>query len=391
MLTGESIGELRVEMEVRLFKPCVGKEELANIELVFKRAWLGLGPLVSEFEKKWSDYIGSASSLGVNSGTAALHLALAGYGFKPGSKVLVPAITFVSTATAALYNDLQPVFVDVDRETLSISLTDLERKTDKTCVAVIPVHLGGHPAKMEEIVEFARQNSLTVIEDCAHCAGGAYKGKKLGTWGEVGCFSFEEKKCMTTGDGGMISSDDVDLIEQLKPHRWVGIDKDTWRRAGNYTLASDTDPRHWYYEVAVLGYKYNMNDLMAAIGLAQLEKLDWMNQRRREAISRYLAGISGCERMRPLLPYQLDGSSYWLFGVRCEMRDDLILHLKRRGIATGVHFLPLPRHPLFRGSEDEIPVADEEWKNLVTLPLFPELTGEEIDYVIEGLLEFDRL
>jgi perosamine synthetase len=377
-------------MQVRLFKPSVGEEELNNIRGVFERAWLGLGPLVSEFEKEWCEYVGVKSSVGVNSGTAALHLALTAFDFPKGAKVLVPAVTFVSTATAALYNDLEVVFVDVEPDTLSMSLEDLERKATDDCVAVIPVHLGGHPVRMDALLDVARAKGLAVIEDCAHSAGGKYKGRTLGTWGDIGCYSFEEKKCMTTGDGGMIASDRPELIEPLRAHRWIGIDKDTWRRAAGYTDAGEADARHWHYEVAVLGYKYNMNDLMAAIGLAQLRKLDRMNERRRQIIRRYLDGIKDCQQVRPLLPYELEGSSYWLFGVRCERRDELILHLKRRGVATGVHFMPLPLHPLFKNGQHHTPVALELWPTFVTLPLFPDLTDEEVDYVIEGLRDFDR-
>jgi len=375
--------------QVRLFKPSVGEEEIANLRDVFERAWLGLGPMVSRFEKEWSEYIGTACSIGVNSATAALHLAVTAYHFPPKSKVLVPAITFASTATAVLYNDLIPVFVDVEPDTLSISLTDLERKITPDCVAIIPVHLGGHPVPMEKLIEIAQAHGLAVIEDCAHCAGGFYKGKRLGTWGDIGCFSFEEKKSMTTGDGGMICSDQVDLIEPLRANRWVGIDKDTWKRSADYISTDALETRHWYYEIAVLGYKYNMNDVMAAIGLAQLKKLDRMNLCRRRIIQRYLDGIKDCERFKPLLPYQLEDSAYWLFGVRCEERDRLILHLKGCGIATGVHYMPVPLHPLFRQFTDPIPVAEQVWQTFVTLPLFPDLTDVEVDYVIEALREFD--
>jgi perosamine synthetase len=377
-------------MEIRLFKPSVGDEELANIRSVFQRAWLGLGPMVDQFEKEWCEYMGVASSLGVNSGTAALHLSLAAYGFRPGCKVLVPAITFVSTATAVLYNHLQPVFVDVDPSTLSISFNDLERKINKDCVAVMPVHMGGHPVAMERLIDLARTYHLAVIEDCAHCAGGIYKGKRLGTWGDIGCFSFEEKKCMTTGDGGMLSSNNADLIRRVKPHRWVGIDKDTWKRSADYTSAGNLDARHWYYEVAVPGYKYNMNDVMAAIGLAQLKKLDGMNERRRIIIQRYLDGIQECRHIGPLLPYELKDAAYWLFGARCNRRDELIIYLKQKGIATGVHFLPLPFHPLFRDHDEPIPVAKEVWQTILTLPLFPDMTDAEVDYVVDALCQFDR-
>lgn len=383
--------ERKKNMQVRLFRPSVGEEEIANIRSVFERSWLGLGPLVEQFEEEWSKYLGAKSSVAVNSGTAALHLALTACKFRPESKVLLPAITFVSTATAVLYNQLEPVFVDVDPDTLSISLEDLDQKANKECVAIMPVHLGGYPVPMERLMKFARDRNLMVIEDCAHCAGGTYKGKKLGTWGDIGCFSFEEKKCMTTGDGGMISSDHVDLIEPLRAHRWIGIDKDTWKRSGNYTNTEAQDARHWYYEVAVLGYKYNMNDLSASIGLAQLKKLDWMNHRRLAIIRRYLEGIKDCQQIQPLYPYDLnEGATYWIFGVRCQRRDELIIHLKKRGIATGVHYMPLPIHPLFKKYDNTTPVAKQIWQTMLTLPLFPDLKESEVDYVIDALCEFDR-
>lgn len=377
-------------MQVRLFKPSVGEEELANIRVVFERAWLGLGPTVVQFEKEWNAYLGARNSVGVNSGTAALHLALTAYNFPRGAKVLVPAMTFVATATAVLYNHLEPVFVDVDPETLNLSLDDLQRKITKDCVAVMPVHFGGHPVPMEKLLPIARAHKLAVIEDCAHCAGGSYNGRKLGLWGDIGCFSFEEKKGMTTGDGGMMSTNQPELIEALRANRWVGIDKDTWKRAAHYTADQETDTRHWYYEIAVLGYKYNMNDLMAAIGLAQLKKLDRMNRRKAEIIARYLERITDLRRVRPLQPYQLEGSGYWIFGVRSEQRDALILHLKKRGIATGVHYMPLPLHPLFRGNTDSIPVARKVWESVLTLPLFADLTDVEVDYVCEALRDFER-
>ncbi len=377
-------------MNIRLFKPHLGQEEIDNIKEVFETAWIGLGPKVGEFEKKWSRYIGCKISVAVNSATAALHLALTAYRFQEGRKILVPAITFASTATAVLYNRLIPVFVDVDPVNLTIDLADIEKKYSKDCVAVIPVHFGGQPAIMERLIEFAQSKKLAVIEDCAHCAGGDYRGKKLGTWGDIGCFSFEEKKCMTTGDGGMICSDDEDLINPLHAYRWIGIDKDTWKRAKGYTDSIDLEARHWYYEIAVLGYKYNMNDLSASIGLAQLDKLDWMNSKRCGHIHRYMAGIINLKNIRPLLPYEPRKYSYWIFGVRCQRREDLIVFLKSRGIATGVHYMPLTKHPLFRPFQNDCRRAEKIWNSFVTLPLFVDLTNEQIDYVVNALVEFDR-
>ncbi|MDD5353334.1 MAG: aminotransferase class I/II-fold pyridoxal phosphate-dependent enzyme, partial [Candidatus Omnitrophica bacterium] len=188
-------------MKIRLVKPYVGRQELQNIKDIFKRAWLGNGPKVAEFEIAWSKYLGCRASVAVNSGTAALHLALWAYKFPKGKKVFVPAMTFISTANAALYNNLIPLFVDVEEETLQMDLEDMKRKYSDDCVAIIPVHFGGHPVPMDELMPWARSRNLKVISDCAHCAGGQYKGKKLGTWADVNCFSFEEKKCLTTGDG----------------------------------------------------------------------------------------------------------------------------------------------------------------------------------------------
>ncbi len=378
-------------MNIRLFKPSIGEEELANIKEVFDRAWLGNGPTVVKFEEAWSKYIGCKISVGVNSATAALHLALTAFHFPEGKKVLVPAITFASTATAVLYNRLIPVFVDVDPETVSMDLNDLQRKYDKDCVAVIPVHNGGYPVPMDQLMELAAKLNLKVIEDCAHCAGGDYKGKKLGTWGHIGCFSFEEKKCMTTGDGGMICSDDADLIEPLRAYRWVGIDKDTWRRAEKASGLTENEAMHWHYEISVLGYKYNMNDLSAAIGLAQLAKLDKMNQKRAAIIEKYLSGIRDLKNIKPIFPYERGAGAYWYLGIRCEKRDELIIFLKHKGISTGVHFYPLTLQPLFKPYAKNCPVAEKIWTQFITLPSHVDLTVPEIDYVVSALYEFSKV
>lgn len=377
-------------MNIRLFKPSLGQEELDNLKEVFDRAWLGNGPTVVRFEEAWSEYIGSKVSIGVNSATAALHLALTAYHFAEGKKVLVPAITFASTASAVLYNRLIPVFVDVEPDTVSMDLNDLRKKYDKDCVAVIPVHNGGYPVPMDKLMDIAKELNLKVIEDCAHCAGGEYKGRKLGTWGDIGCFSFEEKKCMTTGDGGMICSDDADLLNPLRAHRWVGIDKDTWRRAENATHSAENEAMHWHYEISVLGYKYNMNDIAAAIGLAQMAKLDDMNARRAAIIKRYLEGIKGLKTIKEIFPYETGNGAYWFFGIRTEKRDELIIYLKNKGIATGVHFYPLSMQPLFKPYAYGCEVANEIWKSFITLPSHVDLTTEEVDYVIEALREFEK-
>jgi perosamine synthetase len=365
--------------EIRLFKPSVGQEELAAVKAAFERGWLGLGGEVGAFEREFAQYIGAPAALALNSGTAALQLAVEAFGFPRGKKVLVNNLTFVGSATCILVNGLIPVLVDCDSVTLGLDLEDARRKVDKDTVAIVVVHYGGQVAPMDRVLEFAREHGLKVIEDCAHSLGASFKGRMSGTWGDAGCFSFEEKKGMTTGDGGMLVARDPELVERMRPHRWVGIDKDTWRRRDAYTAASDVDSRHWHYEVAVLGYKFNMNDLAACIGRVQLRKLDAFNRRRREIIERYLGHIARIPALSPLLPYTPGEGAYWLFGVRTLERDRLIRHLKSERIATGVHYMPLGLHPLFAEFNRDLPVSNSLWDQLLTLPFHPELTDEEVD------------
>ena len=375
-------------MNIRLFKPSLGVAELEAVKDAFDRSWIGLGPKVNEFEGAWKKFIGCKAAIALNSATAALHLALRVFGFPEGKKVLVPSLTFSATASAILYNRLIPVFVDSDPATLGMSLEDLDRKYDKDCVAVMPVHYCGHPAPMEQLVPWARERNLKIIEDCAHTAGSNYKGKNLGTWGDVGCFSFEEKKLMTTGDGGMMVSNDPDLLKDVKAMRWVGIDKDNWKTAQSY-LDANKDAMHWFYEINILGYKYNMNDLAASIGLAQLKRLPEMNRRRSEIIRYYLNGIRELENIKPLLPFQPEQYVYQMFGIRTGKKDDLIIYLKSKGIATGCHYTPLTMQPLFKPYVYPCPVAEREYYKMITLPLHAELTDDEINYILNGLKEFN--
>jgi len=377
-------------MNIRLFAPYLGEDEINEIRDAFNRSWVGLGEKVNKFEIDFSDFIGCRRSIAVNSATAGLHLAVSVFSFKEGKKVLVPDITFASTAFAPIYNRLNPVFVDVNNDDITMSIEDLENKYDKDCVAIIPVHYGGQPAKMELIIEFAKQKNLKVIEDCAHTVGTEYKGVKLGLWGDIGVFSFEEKKAMTTGDGGMICSNDEELIKVLIPRRWLGIDKDTWKSSFDYINPNSYNTRHWYYDINDLGFKYNMNDLAAAVGIVQLKRLSWMNSVRSKRIKEYLQVFSRLKHIKPLLPFNPDENSYWLFGVRCEKRDELILHLKTNGIATGVHYYPLNMLKYFREWYSPCPIAEKAWESFVTLPLHVHLTSEEIEYISEKLVSFEK-
>ena len=375
---------------IRLFKPSLGKEEIRAIKKIFNKSWIGYGSEVIKFENSWSKYIGIKYSVGVTSCSAALHIALTSMNFKKKKKVLIPAMTFTATAAAALYNNLDPIFVDINEYDLNINFEDLKKKYSKDCVAVIPVHVGGHPCEMEKIIPWAKRKKLLVIEDCAHTAGGIYKGKMLGTWGDISCFSFEEKKMLTTGDGGMICTNNKSLAIKFKNLSFHGWNRDPWLRHKKSLNNRNFKERHWYYQIKELGFKYNMNDLMAAIGQAQLKKLNSFNLKRNEGIKKYLKGIKNCKNIKPYFAKQFKSISYWMFAIRSKKRDQLIAFLKEKGIATSVYWIPVPMHPLYKKYKSKIPATRRVWKELVTLPLFSDIKLTELNYIIKSLKEFDN-
>ncbi|MBI2142130.1 DegT/DnrJ/EryC1/StrS aminotransferase family protein [Candidatus Woesearchaeota archaeon] len=377
---------------IPVFKPDLGKEELDEIRKVFASNWIGLGPKTREFEEAFAKYIGTKFAVGTNSATAALHLAVAAHGIDSG-EVIVPAITFVSTAHAAVYCNAKPILCDVDKETLCMDTGDLQKKITKNTKAIIPVHLGGHPCDMDAINDIAEDRGLIVIEDAANATGALYKGKKIGSLADSACFSFHAVKNMTTGEGGMITTDDEALVKRLYRLRWVGINKDTWNRA--YVSAKYS----WYYEVTELGWKYHMNDIPAAIGIAQLKKVDRLNEARRKIVERYNSSFSGLGWLS--VPYEAKSvkHAYWLYILRVNDhsdRDKLIKHLAGKGIATSVHFMPVHLQPFYRDfySRNKIkvsvPVADVEWKKMVTLPLYPSMTDSEVKQVVDGVRSFRK-
>ena len=382
---------MEIIKDIRLFQPSLGKAELESIKKVFKKSWIGYGEQVKLFEKEWSNFFNVKHSIAVNSCTAALHLALLCNDFKKGKKVLVPAITFSATAAAVLYCGLIPVFVDINDDDLNINIEDLKKKYTSDCVAVMPVHFGGHPCKMDKIMNWANKKNLIVIEDCAETCGGFYKGKKLGTWGHYGCFSFEEKKMMTTGDGGMIVTNNSSTAKKLRSLSFHGWDKDPLlrhklRNLNNSKLSKKN--LHWYYEIKHLGYKYNMNDLEASIGRVQLKKLSFLNNSRIKLLQKYLSNIKKCKNLIPTFPYDLKKSSYWMISIRSKNRDGLISFLKKNKISSSVHLMPLPLHPLYKKYNSKIPKALKIWKELVTLPLHPHLKKKEINYINSKLIQF---
>ena len=376
--------------KIRLFKPSVGVEELNNIKNVFKKSWLGYGPLVKNFEEKFAKFVGTKYAVGVNSGTAALHLSILSHNFKKGKKILVPAITFSATAAAVLYCGLKPKFVDINPNNLTLDFEDLKRKYSKDCVAIICVHMGGHPCQMEKILPWAKKKKLLVIEDCAETCGAIYKGRKLGTWSDISCFSFEEKKIITTGDGGMICLNNKDKFKKLKSLSFHGWDVDPWQRHKASFGKKNYFTKHWNYDIKNLGYKYNMNDLMAAIGIAQLKKINILNKKRSKILKKYLIGIKDCKNIKPVYPYVLKNSSYWLFSIKTKYRDELINFMKLKNISTAVHFVPLPLNKIYKKYNKNLKNAMKVWKDIVSLPFFPDLENKKINYIINCLNQFDK-
>jgi len=376
---------------IQVFCPSITDREIEAVADVMRSGWLGLGPKTAEFEAKFAEYVGAKYAIGVNSGTAALHLALLVLGIRPGDEVLVPTITFASTALAVVYCGATPVFVDVWPGDICIDTKDAERKiTDKTW-GIIPVHYSGTVCNMDAVWHLAENHSLAVVEDAAHACGSTFYGEKVGGLKDTNatCFSFHAVKNLTCGEGGMITCNSQSMDTCLRRLRWCGIDKGTWNRTGT---AKDSN-YSWYYEIADLGFKAHTNDIAAAIGIVQLDRLPELNARRREIAQLYTAGLSDCTWLD--LPHDYPGCvsscHAYVIKVKNDGRDRLNQHLKECGIATGVHYIPLHVQPYFKQLVDTpyLPVAETVWRTLLTLPSYPDLSNGEIDYIIYSIKEFE--
>jgi len=364
---------------IPLFKPTCGNEEIQAVTEVLKSGWWGLGKKTEEFEKRFADYIGVKYAVSLNSATAALHLSLKALDLPPGSEVITSPITFVSTAFAAHYNSLKPVFADVQYDTLNIDPDDIRKKITKKTKVIIPIHYGGHICDMKEINEIAEEHNLVVIEDAAHAAGSSLNGKKAGNFGQFGCFSFHAVKNLATGDGGMVTTNDIKSYERLKRLRWLGIDKSTFSR-------TKKDNYVWDYDVKEIGFKCHGNDILSAIGIVQLNKLEKNNKRRREIFKKYNDAFKGILE----IPVWKKGivSACHNYVPKADGRDGLIQFLSSKNISAGVHYKPLYLHSFYRGMNARCPVADKVWEKIVTLPLYPDMSDEDVKTVIEAVKSF---
>jgi perosamine synthetase len=368
---------------IPVFKPSFGDEELEALREPFRTGWIGLGPKTREFEEAFARYIGTRFAVGLNSGTAALHLALKVLEIEE-TEVITTPLTFVSTNHAILYNGGIPVFADIEPETLNIDPAEIRKNITPKTKAIVVVHYGGHACDMDPILEMAKERNIRVIEDAAHGCGGEYKGQKLGSLGDLACFSFHAVKNMSTGEGGMITTDDSALYGRLMKLRWMGISKDTWSR-------EEKDKKYsWYYDVEEVGFKYHMNDIPAAIGLVQLKKLNRMNERRREIAEKYSQGLKGLKWLETPAVKPYAKPSHHNYVIKVEKRDQLNIYLQEKGVSTGVHYIPNNHYKMYHAFRGQTPISDNVWKKLLTLPLFPDLKEEEVDLVVHEIKEFGK-
>lgn len=365
---------------ISLFKPYMGEEEVEAIGEVLRSGWIGLGPKTAKFEEEFARFIGVDHVVGLNSATAALDMALKLLDINHGDEVIVPTITFVSTAHVVVYNLATPIFVDVDERTLNLDLNDVERKLSRRTKAIIPVHYSGRPVDIEVLREIAGE--VPIIEDAAHACGAMYKGKRCGSLADMGCFSFHAVKNLAMGDGGAITLNNEEMAERTKRLRWLGIDKGTWDRTG---LGKTY---WWQYFVDEIGLKCHMNDLMAALGLVQLKKLEEMNSRRTEIAKRYSEAFRGLEWVvEPPEDDDVFRSSWHIYWIRVPKRDELTVFLKECGIISGVHYYPIHLYRCY-GNVVSLPVAERVSKEIISLPMHPGLSDDDVERVIQGIIDF---
>ncbi|MBS4033787.1 MAG: DegT/DnrJ/EryC1/StrS family aminotransferase [Ignavibacterium sp.] len=365
-------------------KPFISEEEVAEIADTVRSGWLSMGPKTIRFEQEFNKYIGAKRSVAVSSWTAAGHLTLEAFGIEKDDEVILPTMTFPATAEIVCYFGAKPVIVDVDEDTLNISLEEIEKSITPKTKAIIPVHYGGQPCDMDEILELAKNYNLRVLEDAAHSLPAYYKGKKIGTLSDVTCFSFYATKTLSTGEGGMICTNNEEIAERTAIMRLHGINRDAWKRY--------SESGSWYYEVVAPGYKYNFTDLQASLGLPQLKKVDIMWEWRKKIAARYTEAFKDFDLIK-LHTIKGDRESSWhLYPVKLNLemltknRAQLIDELKKQNIGIGVHFMPVHQHlyyqKTFNLDDKDFPVSSAAFPRLMSLPIYPGMTDESIEKVI---------
>jgi dTDP-4-amino-4,6-dideoxygalactose transaminase len=363
--------------------PWIGEHEKAKVMETLDSGWITTGPKAQELGTRVAELAGARHGLAVNSATGALHLALVALGVRRGDEVITSAYTFAACINVIEHVGATPVLVDVESDTLCMDPRAVEAAVTPRTKVIMPVDYAGHPCDYDRLHEIARARKIPLVADAAHALGGAWRGRPVGSLAAITAFSFYATKNLTSGEGGAAVTDDDALAERVALLSLHGMNRDAWRRYG--------DTGSWFYEVSAPGYKYNLSDVLAAIGLAQLERFPDMQRRRRERVARYeelLAGIPEVRRpgTRPeathawhLYPVALE-----LEQVRCD-RARFIQELRAENIGTSVHFIPIHFHPHFRATlpyrEGAFPVAEDAYRRAVTLPLFPSMSDRDVEDV----------
>ena len=398
-------------VRVPFFRPDLGDAEIDEVVATLRSGWLTTGPRVARFEQAFAAAVGGRHAVALNSCTAALHLAMAALGLRPGQAVLVPAMTFAATAEVVFYRGAVPVLVDCDPHALHLDLDDAERKlaalrsgelpvdAELAPAGIVPVHVGGLMLDVAAVRDFARRHRLWVVEDAAHSFPAAWRPDPASSWqrcgeetAEVSCFSFYANKTITTGEGGMATTGDADLAAEMRSLSLHGLSNDAW---GRYTAKGS-----WDYRILAPGYKYNLTDIAAALGLHQLARAEDLRRRRAAVAAAYGERLGALADVLELPAERDDRVHAWhLYQVKLRPgrlaidRDAFLDSLRERGIGTSVHWRPLHLHPFYeelgwRG--EHLPVATEVWRRTITLPLFPTQTEEEVDAVTSAVAEICR-
>jgi dTDP-4-amino-4,6-dideoxygalactose transaminase len=368
--------------------PSIGDEERAEVMETLRTPWVTTGPKTKAFEAALAAYLHAPSVVALNSCTAGLHVALVALGVGPGDEVLVPAMTFCATANVVEHVGAKPVLVDVCPDTLTMSPEAAEAAITPRTKVILPVHYAGHPAQMDELDAIAQRHGLAILEDAAHAISTRYKGQLVGSRQNLAAFSFYATKNLTTVEGGCLTGEPA-LVEKSRIIGHHGMNRDAWKRFDK--------SGSWYYEVVLPGFKYNMTDMQAAIGLVQLKRLESFQKRRREVVARYEAGFKDLAALE--LPVELPWaeSSWHLYVIRLKTgalridRNTFIEEMKERNIGTSVHYLPVHMHPFYRDKygyrPQDCPVAADAYERMLSLPLHAELSDADVDDVIQAVRE----